>query len=152
MLDCISLVWYRTGSGIISFLHSGTGLTWCRTFGHFENLQDWKIPLPGKSKPVRRSLQRGRITRFTSKLISKYSQKIATCNTVHGHYGHERNGHEHSGHERHGHEHHEHEQRREISGRRPFKTIRVFFTCFLMLQIECRNTDKKFSPASLLYR
>jgi hypothetical protein len=32
--DCISLVRYRTGSGTVSFFHSGTGLTGCRTVRH----------------------------------------------------------------------------------------------------------------------
>ncbi len=34
MPDCVSLVWYQTCSGIVNFLHSGTGLTGCRTFQH----------------------------------------------------------------------------------------------------------------------
>jgi hypothetical protein len=32
--DCVSLVWYRTCSGIVSFFQSGTGLTGCRTVRH----------------------------------------------------------------------------------------------------------------------
>ncbi len=34
MLDCVSLVRYRTGFGIVSFFQSGTGLTGCRTVRH----------------------------------------------------------------------------------------------------------------------
>jgi hypothetical protein len=34
MTDCVSLVQYRTCSGIVSFFQSGTGLTGCRTVQH----------------------------------------------------------------------------------------------------------------------
>jgi hypothetical protein len=34
MPDCVGLVQYRTCSGIVSFFHSGTGLTGCRTVRH----------------------------------------------------------------------------------------------------------------------
>jgi hypothetical protein len=36
MPDCISLVQYWIDSGTVSFFHSGTGLTGCRTVRHFE--------------------------------------------------------------------------------------------------------------------
>jgi hypothetical protein len=35
MPDCVSLVRYRTCPGIVSSVHSGTGLTECRTVRHF---------------------------------------------------------------------------------------------------------------------
>jgi hypothetical protein len=35
MPDCVSLVRYWTGFGIVSFFQSGTGLTGCRTVRHF---------------------------------------------------------------------------------------------------------------------
>jgi hypothetical protein len=34
MPDCVSLVQYRTCSGIVTFFQSGTGLTGCRTLWH----------------------------------------------------------------------------------------------------------------------
>jgi hypothetical protein len=34
MPDCVGLVWYRTCSSIVSFFHSGTRLTGCRTVRH----------------------------------------------------------------------------------------------------------------------
>jgi hypothetical protein len=35
MPDCVTLVWYRTCSGIVSFFQSSTGLTGCQTIRHF---------------------------------------------------------------------------------------------------------------------
>ncbi len=41
MPDCVSLVWYRTCSSIVSFFQSGTGLTTCQTVQHFYIYVPW---------------------------------------------------------------------------------------------------------------